>query len=130
MKRRHRLRRILSAILVLSMVLNLIVPSSLQAETTKENTTVHKTDTVKTYTEDGFVINFQITSHWNGAFTANVTIQNTSSKTLQNWALQFCMACNITNIWNGTVYQHQGDEYIVKNAEHNQQIVSGQTVSF
>ncbi|WP_092479234.1 cellulose binding domain-containing protein [[Clostridium] polysaccharolyticum] len=57
-------------------------------------------------TEDGFAINFQITSRWDGAFTANVTIQNTGSKPIQNWALQFSMACNITNIWNGAVYQH------------------------
>jgi hypothetical protein len=88
------------------MVLNLIVPSSIQAETAKESTTVQKMEPVKTYTEDGFAINFQITSRWDGAFTANVTIQNTGSKPIQNWALQFSMACNITNIWNGAVYQH------------------------
>lgn len=128
---RKEKRRILSVLLVLAMTVNLFTPCSIQAETTNEKYSVqNQTETSKTYTEDGFNITFQITSQWNGAYNTNVTIQNTSDKTLQNWVLQFCMESNIVNIWNGVVYQHQGDEYIIKNAGHNQQIAGGQTVSF
>lgn len=123
--------RILSVWLVLVMVLNLLSPCSIQAESEKETHSVQsQTETEKNYREDGVTITFQITNQWDGGFQTNVMIHNTKDKPVQNWALQFGMDENIIHIWNAVIYQHQGYEYIIKHAEHNQQIAAGQTVSF
>lgn len=123
-------QRILSVLLVLAITGNILVPSSIQAETAKEEQTVKQIKTEKTYTEDGLDITFQITSQWDGASNTQVTIQNTSKKTRNNWALQFQMAGDIVQIWNGIVYQHEKDKYIIKNAGYNEQIKSGQAIQF
>ncbi|SET66259.1 cellulose binding domain-containing protein, partial [[Clostridium] polysaccharolyticum] len=123
-------KRILSVLLILAIMGNVIVPSSIQAETAKEGQAVKQIETEKTYTEDGLNITFQITSQWDGACNTQVTIQNTSKKTRNNWALQFRMAGDIVQIWNGTVYQHENDKYIIKNAGYNEQIKSGQSIQF
>lgn len=82
------------------------------------------------YAGEGYEVTFKVTSAWNGAFNADVTIKNTSDKEIDNWALGFAMPYEITNIWNGTVNYYEDGIYVIKNAVYNQDISVGKSVSF
>lgn len=73
---------------------------------------------------------FNVTSKWDTAFNATVTITNISGKVIDNWAVKFDMPYEITNIWNGVISSSNEGTYVVKNAGHNQDIKPGSSVSF
>lgn len=79
---------------------------------------------------EGYEVTFNVTSQWNTAFNATVTIKNTSNTKIDNWAIEFNMPYEITNIWNGKVYSSVGGTYIIKNVGSNQDIDSKKSVSF
>lgn len=119
-------RRLLMLILAVVMAITSIgiVPTSLYAKTKEE-----KKQEVN-YVGDGYTVNFKITSSWDGAFNANVTVKNTGDTVIDNWAMSFAMPYEITNIWNGTVEYNEEYIYIIKNAGYNQDISVGGSVSF
>ena len=75
-------------------------------------------------------VTFNVTSKWDTAFNANITITNISDKVIDNWAIQFDMPYEITNIWNGAISSYNEGTYVIKNAGHNQDISPGSSVSF
>lgn len=83
-----------------------------------------------TYTGDGYKVTYKISSNWDGAFNADVTIENTSDRTIDNWALGFTLPYEITNLWNGMVQSYEDGNYIIKNAGSNQDITPGSSVNF
>ncbi len=84
----------------------------------------------KTYCTSGLEITFQITSQWEGACNGMVTLHNTSEETIRNWAIQFDRYYEITNIWNGTIYEQKDYQYIIKNNGYNERIPSGESTQF
>lgn len=83
-----------------------------------------------TYAGEGYEVLYRISSQWEGAFNADVTIKNTSSRTLENWALGFNSPHEITNIWNGRVDSYENGLYAIRNAGRNQDIPAGGSVNF
>ena len=73
---------------------------------------------------------FNVTSKWEGAFNGEIHIKNKGDKVIDNWALEFDMPYEITNIWNGVIGLNEEGTYIIKNAGHNQDINPGASVSF
>lgn len=73
---------------------------------------------------------FKLQDYWNGGFHANVKIENTSDKTIENWALGFDYQGEIANIWNAVIVSSEQPEYVIKNAEWNQDIAPGKSVEF
>ncbi len=73
---------------------------------------------------------FKLQDYWNGGFNANVKIENTSDKTIENWALGFDYQGEIANIWNAVIVSSEQPEYVIKNAEWNQDIAPGKSVEF
>ena len=65
-----------------------------------------------------------------GAFNGEIQIINKGNKVIDNWALEFDMPYEITNIWNGVIGLNEEGTYIIKNAGHNQDINPGASVSF
>ncbi|HEX6358383.1 GH12 family glycosyl hydrolase domain-containing protein [Actinophytocola sp.] len=57
---------------------------------------------------------------WQNGFTANVTVANTSSSTVNGWTLAWTFAGNqqITNGWNATITQN-GNAVTARNLSHN-----------
>lgn len=84
----------------------------------------------KTYTGKGFEVTFNIESQWQGAFNGNITVKNTSDKSIEDWVLSFEMPHEITNIWNAVISSHNGNSYVIKNANWNQDIPVGGSISF
>ncbi|WP_036324243.1 GH12 family glycosyl hydrolase domain-containing protein [Microbispora sp. ATCC PTA-5024] len=68
---------------------------------------------------------------WQGGFTANVTVTNTSSSAVNGWTLGFTFpnGQQITSAWNATVNQ-SGSSVTAKNLSYNGSIPAGGNTSF
>jgi mannan endo-1,4-beta-mannosidase len=75
-------------------------------------------------------VKYAVANQWPGGFTANITITNTGTSTLNNWTLVFTFpgSQQVTQGWNGTFTQ-QGAQVTVKNASYNGTIAAGGSVS-
>ena len=83
-----------------------------------------------TYVGNGYEVTIAVENSWPGAFNGNVTVKNTTDEVFHNWAIEFDMGHEITNIWNGMISKHTGDTYVVRNAIWNQDIDAHGAVSF
>ncbi len=131
------------------MVITPITDNKANAETENtENTETENTETVNsavtvqavtggaigvtsnTFIGDGYEVKFSVISQWKGAFNGSITITNTKDSPIENWAIQFDMPNEISNIWNATVKSFENGIYQIKNARWNQDIPAGETVNF
>lgn len=86
--------------------------------------------TVTEQQDDKIEVSFAVTSSWDEAFNANVTVKNVSDVVIDNWAIGFTMPHEITNIWNAKVETYEDNNYVIKNVEYNQDIEPGASISF
>lgn len=77
-----------------------------------------------------FSTSFKVTNKWENQFQGEITITNTSDKTIENWNITCKFKYEITEIWNAFVYDYKGDIYQFKNAEWNSDIALDASVSF
>lgn len=77
-----------------------------------------------------FSTSFKVINQWDNQFQGEITITNTSEKTIKNWNVTCNFSHEITEIWNAFIYDHKGDTYQFKNAEWNSDIAPGASVSF
>jgi aryl-phospho-beta-D-glucosidase BglC (GH1 family) len=77
-------------------------------------------------------VSYTVTGDYGTGYQGNVTIQNTSSQTLTNWALSFSMPGQITSIWNATVISHSGTNFNINGFAYSWQssIPPGGSASF
>lgn len=87
-------------------------------------------NTLRTYFGDGYEVNYSIKGSWDGNQNIEVTLTNTGSESLLNWALKYDAHGEIGGLWNGTVYDSDSTKYIVKNAGYNYEILPEQEVTF
>lgn len=73
-----------------------------------------------------------IIDEWNDGKMYNVMlyIKNKSDKSINNWGLEFSLYGEIINIWNAHIMMVDNETYLIKNDVWNQDIASGDTVSF
>ncbi|NQX46494.1 DUF3289 family protein [Paenibacillus tritici] len=83
-----------------------------------------------TYTGEGYEAIYTVSSKWEGAFNAEVTIRNTGAQAMENWTAKFTSPYEITNIWNGRVQSYENGVYAIQNAGSNQDIPAGSSVNF
>ncbi len=76
-------------------------------------------------------IHYAVTNQWPGGFGVNVTVNNTSSTTINGWSVKWTFANGqtITQLWNGSVTQ-SGGNVSVSNVSYNATIAPGGTSSF
>ncbi len=67
-------------------------------------------------------MDFNVISRWEDGFNGEITINNISDTTIENWQIQFEFPHNISNIWNATVVSQKDSTYIVKNAGGNNSV--------
>ena len=75
-------------------------------------------------------VKFSVVSEWNDGFTGNIKLTNNSDKPMNGWELEFKAPFDIKNIWNGNIESHQGNKYVIKNADWNGTIAPGQSIEF
>ncbi|WP_458459176.1 cellulose binding domain-containing protein, partial [Pseudobutyrivibrio sp.] len=79
---------------------------------------------------EDYSVDYDVTSKWDDGFIGNVTITNNSNQTIEDWKIEFTYDANIGSIWNAAVDEKDDDYYSIINAEHNQNILPGETVTF
>jgi alpha-galactosidase len=69
-------------------------------------------------------------NQWQGGFTANITLTNTGTSTLNGWALKFTFPGNqqVTQAWNGIAAQ-SGANVTLTNASYNATLAAGSSVN-
>jgi aryl-phospho-beta-D-glucosidase BglC (GH1 family) len=74
-------------------------------------------------------IGFSVVNDWGSGFQAQITITDTLPTPIHNWSLSFQFDHAITNIWNGNITSHTGNDYLVANAGYNADIAPGSSVT-
>lgn len=121
MKKIHKmcLRKTLSSILAAAMSLSLFTAIPVSAD-------IGRT----TYNYDGYSVDYNVTNEWDGAQTVELTVSNTGTDPILNWALKYDAEGEISNLWNADLYEQNGDEYVIKNVGWNFEIAPSQSVTY
>lgn len=82
------------------------------------------------YEAEGFKVTFTLTGYWEGAYNANVRIDNLSDTSIESWKTEITYEGNISNVWNAEIVSNDNGKYIIKNAGWNQDILAGGYVEF
>ena len=114
-----RLKKSVSAILAAAMSISLFTTIPVSAD-------IGRT----TYNYDGYSVDYSITNEWDGAQTVELTVSNTGTDSILNWALKYDTEGEISNLWNADLYEQNGDEYIIKNVGWNFEIAPNQSVTY
>lgn len=73
-----------------------------------------------------YEVDFDKTSDWNCGYNGVITITNISDKPINDWTVSFNFDEEITNLWDGEIVLHEGDNYVVTNATYNHNIKPGE----
>lgn len=121
MKKLHkkRIERTLSAILAATMSLSFFTAIPVSAEIGK-----------KTYNYDGYSVDYNVTNEWDGAQTVELTVSNTGTDPILNWALKYDADGEISNLWNADLHEQNGDLCIIKNLGWNFEIAPSQSITY
>ena len=79
-----------------------------------------------TYNYDSYTVEYAVLNEWEGNQSIQVTIQNTGTESILNWALAYHAGGEVNGLWNAV----SPKENIIKNAGYNYEIAPGQSVSF
>lgn len=83
-----------------------------------------------TYSYDGYDVEYSILNEWDNGQSVEVKVTNTGDDSILNWAFKYDAEGEIGGLWNASVYNNQGENYIIKNGGWNYEIAPGQTVNF
>ncbi len=120
---RGRLSKLISVVITGILVMNGL-PSMVLAD-------VINTPTIYSVQSDlNYEITTNITSSWINHESIDLVLTNTGSETIHNWYLTFYTPYNIDNIWNGSLYETDGNgTYTITSNGWNQDIHPGETVT-
>ena len=80
--------------------------------------------------QEAYSVEYILDNDWETGFTARILLSNHTEEVLEDWTLEFDFDREITSIWNGVIEAHEGNHYVIKNAGHNANVVSGSAISF
>ncbi len=83
-----------------------------------------------TYSYDGYDVEYSVLNEWDNGQSVEVKVTNTGDDSILNWAFKYDAEGEIGGLWNASVYNNQGENYIIKNGGWNYEIAPGQTVNF
>ncbi len=113
--------KFLSIILVITILCNSFIGGNVNAADLGSATVFDK---------NGLKVDFKVDSQWDGFFNGTITVTNTGSQTVEDWAVTFDFPHEISNIWNAAITEHQPGVYTVKNVVWNQDIPVGGSINF
>lgn len=79
--------------------------------------------------EEDYAIQYIVDGDWGTGFYGSISVTNNTDTALEDWVLEFDFDREITEIWNGVIEEHEGNHYVVRNAEYNSTIAPGENVS-
>lgn len=83
-----------------------------------------------TYSYDGYTVDYTVANEWGNGQSVEVIITNTGDESILNWAFKYDTDGTINGIWNATILENQGDDYLIKNNGWNYEIAPNQSVTF
>ena len=83
-----------------------------------------------TYSYDGYTVDYTVVNEWGSGQSIEVKITNTGEESILNWAFKYDTDGTINGIWNATILENQGDDYLIKNNGWNYEIAPNQSVTF
>ena len=84
----------------------------------------------KQYVCDGFNVEFTVTDEYDNVFQADMTITNTGTEVMRDWAFSCDFMHKITNIWNARVLRTQDEFCVIGNYDWNQNLAPGESATF
>ena len=84
----------------------------------------------KQYVCDGFNVEFTVTDEYDNVFQADMTITNTGTEVMRDWAFSCDFMHRITNIWNARVLRTQDEFCVIGNYDWNQNLAPGESATF
>ena len=83
-----------------------------------------------TYSYDGYDVEYSVLNEWDNSQSVEVKVTNTGGDSILNWAFKYEAEGEISGLWNASVYNNQGEDYVIKNGGWNYEIAPGQTINF
>lgn len=83
-----------------------------------------------TYSYDGYDVEYSVLNEWDNGQSVEIKVTNTGNESILNWALKCDVDGEISDLWNASVYNNQGENYIIKNNGWNYEIAPSQTITF
>lgn len=124
---KKNVKRIVSLMLALAMSVGSIHCDTIVAKA--ENQFVNDVKEINTLDEE-FQVSFKITHTWDHHYNADIVLMNMSVEKINNWEIEFTFDNKIQNIWDARVASEEDGCYVIHNADWNQDIDSGKSVSF
>ncbi len=116
-------------LLICSLIIGLVGGTGNRTAWASENDNF-KEQQVNTFDEEELNVGFRVTSLWNHHYNAEITITNQSVEPVNNWEIKFSYQDTIENIWNARITSQGEGEYVIHNADWNQDIEPGESVTF
>ena len=79
-----------------------------------------------TYTYDSYEVEYAVLNEWEGNQSIKITVRNTGTESILNWAVAYRAGGEINGLWNAV----SPKENIIKNAGYNYEIEPDKSVSF
>lgn len=84
----------------------------------------------KVYDSLDMKITFKLVSSWEGGYNAEISINNPTDVSYEDWALEMVTGDKIANMWNAGLTEKEAGKYQVTNLGYNQDVKAGKTVTF
>lgn len=114
------MKRFLVILFITTIIVNLFIPFTIVANKQKQ----------QKYNYDTYIINYSIINEWENSQNISITIANTGDESIIGWALQYDAGGEISNLWNGMIYESNGSKYIIKNSGYNFEIEPNTSITF
>lgn len=110
-------RRMISIVIAAAVSLNMltIMPLDVSAEVGSH-----------TYTYENYEVEYAVLNEWEGNQSIKITVRNTGTESILNWAVAYRAGGEINGLWNAV----SPKENIIKNAGYNYEIEPDKSVSF
>ncbi len=129
----NKLKHVVAMLLVFSLFAGSITshcPITAKAETNTQETNAENGGVEIDTTGEDIAASINITSKWDHHYNDDVTITNLSEEKIDDWEICFPFNNTIEHIWNATIISAEDGEYLIHNADWNQDIQAGESVSF
>ena len=74
-------------------------------------------------------VSLYVTEEWDDGGLAQIVLENTSGKAIEDWMLEFDSNLDIAEIWDGVIENHVGNHYTIRNEHYAQNIPAGETAT-
>lgn len=125
---RNQWKRLVTFMLIVCLLFNSIVAAG--ARNVKAEQMIGESADSDMSEEYDVKLTYNVTGTWDGHSNVEVKLTNILDEKIEDWEIKIPADFEIENIWNAKVVSEQDNEYIIHNADWNQDIDVKGSVSF